>query len=100
MIAAAAALAAPLHGCGDGNAGGAPTAPAAPTPSLSSGLQAGCLGWPAADFSPSNHASVRTSLAAGQRAIDFALRDPGGATYRLSELLASRPVLLVHGSFT
>ena len=63
-------------------------------------LQSGCFGWPATDFSPSNRASVATSLRAGQQAVDFALRDTAGATVRLSDLLRTKPVLLVHGAFT
>jgi hypothetical protein len=60
----------------------------------------GCFGWPATDFSPSNKAAVQTSLRAGDRAAEFSLRDTAGAAVTLAGLLATRPVLLVHGAFT
>jgi hypothetical protein len=63
-------------------------------------LRSGCFGWPAIDFSPTNKASLTTGLAPGDRAVDFALRDLSGHTVRLSDLLATRPVLLIIGSFT
>jgi len=101
LVAAVAALV--LSACGGTTPSpAAPTGPGSPKtpPSLPTTLQSGCLGWPATDFSPANKASVATFLAPGQRAIDFALRDTAGIVVRLSELLATRPVLLVTGSFT
>jgi hypothetical protein len=84
---------------------GSPTGPGGPgsggaPPNLPGTLQSGCLGWPGTDFSPTNKANVATFLAPGQLAIDFALRDTNGVVFRLSELLATRPVLLIAGSFT
>lgn len=70
------------------------------TPGLSGTLVSGCFDWPATEFSDSNQASVRTFLAPGARAVDFTLDDPDGGSHTLSDLLATRPVLLVHGSFT
>lgn len=69
-------------------------------PGLPGVLQSGCFGWPGAEFSPSNKASVTTFLRADQASVDFVLRDPMGAVVRLADLLQSKPVLLVHGSFT
>jgi hypothetical protein len=69
-------------------------------PKLPGTLVSGCFGWPGSEFSPSNKATVRTNLRAGDRAVDFSLRDAGGAAVTLSGLLATRPVLLVHGAFT
>lgn len=79
---------------------GVVTCQGASGPGLPGQLESGCFGWPAAEFSPTNKAAVSTFLRAGQQAVDFALRDTAGATVRLSDLLRSRPVLLVHGSFT
>ena len=69
-------------------------------PNIPGALTSGCFGWPATEFSPSNKATVQTFLQPGSRAVDFALRDVNGASYTLSGLLATRPVLLVHGAFT
>jgi len=63
-------------------------------------LTQGCFGWPGTEFSPSNRATVQTFLQAGSKAVEFTLRDAAGASYTLSGLLATKPVLLVHGSFT
>jgi hypothetical protein len=73
---------------------------AATGPNLPGTLASGCFGWPATEFSPSNKAAVRAYLGAGDRAVDFSLRDTAGAAVTLSGLLATRPVLLVHGAFT
>jgi hypothetical protein len=69
-------------------------------PNIPGTLTSGCFGWPATEFSPSNKATVQTFLQPGSRAVDFALRDANGVAYTLSGLLATRPVLLVHGAFT
>jgi hypothetical protein len=69
-------------------------------PNLPGTLASGCFGWPGAEFSPSNKATVRTYLRAGDRAVEFTLRDTSGAAVTLSGLLATRPVLIVHGAFT
>jgi hypothetical protein len=80
-------------------------APAAPSvvaqqPPAAPALASGCFGWPGTEFSPSNKAAVRTHLGAGDRAVEFSLRDTAGAAVTLSGLLATRPVLIVHGAFT
>jgi hypothetical protein len=107
VVAAAAVLALVaavfVQACGDRSR--APAAPSDPgsggtPPGLSETLQSGCFGWPGIDFSPGNKANVATFLGPGQRAVDFALRNTAGAVVRLSELLATRPVLLIAGSFT
>lgn len=94
-------------GCGSGSSSPATPTPQAATPqtpagppTLAAGLTQGCLGWPGAEFSPSNKATVRTGMGAGDRAVEFTLRDTGGGAVTLSGLLATRPVLLVHGAFT
>jgi len=108
-VATALLTAVGVASCGGvGNGSGGLGSPAAPTdpgpggtpPTLPGTLQSACFGWPTTDFSPANKASVATSLAPGQLAIDFTLLDTSGTSVRLSGLLASRPVLLVHGSFT
>jgi len=110
-LAAAAALAfgavVGQASCGTQGTGAAtPGIPAAPTdpgtggPTLPGALQSGCFGWPGTEFSPANKATVATFLAPGQQAIDFSLRDTTGTQVRLSDLLRTRSVLLVHGSFT
>jgi len=83
----------------------APAAPAAPSvvaqqPPAAPALASGCFGWPGTEFSPSNKAAVRTHLGAGDRAVEFSFRDTAGAAVTLSGLLATRPVLIVHGAFT
>jgi hypothetical protein len=41
-----------------------------------------------------------TGLAIGETAVNFTLKDIHGADFRLSHLLAEKPVVLVFGSFT
>ena len=82
-----------------------PTALDTPTDSSTglapaSELQSNCLNWPEQDISRSNHASLMTSLAEGEPAVDFTLRDVDGRAYTLSGLLRMKPVLLVLGGFT
>jgi len=75
------------------------TTPGAP-PGLPTTLNSGCFGWPDTEFCAANHATLQTFLAPGSLAIDFTLKDVDGNPRRLSTLLASRPVLLVHGAWT
>ena len=80
--------------CGiDGGGGGSGLRP-------STDLASGCFGWPAADFTPTNRAAVSPSLGTGESAVDFTLATVDGTPVRLADLLATRPVLLVLGSFT
>ncbi|MGD2216805.1 MAG: hypothetical protein PVJ64_08610 [Gemmatimonadales bacterium] len=76
--------------------------PQTPTPELRRELEltSNCYNWPVQEFSAVNHAEETTSVSEGQQAIDFTLKDTEGVEYRLSELLRSRPVLIVFGSFT
>ena len=67
---------------------------------LSQDLQSNCYSWPEQDFSPENVAALRAALPAGSAAVEFSLQDLEGNVHRLSELLESKPVLLVLGSFT
>ena len=99
LLAVASCLA--VAACGGGSATGvSPAAPASPAGSKAAALASGCFGCPGTEFSPSNSASVRTFLGPGDAAVEFTLRDIEGQAVSLSSLLASRPVLLVHGSFT
>ncbi len=90
-----------LAGCGDT---GVPTQPLDSVPLTllpESALVSNCLDWPGQEFTRSNHASGGgPSLAVGGRAIEFTLLDHRGTAHKLSELLATRPVLLVLGGFT
>jgi len=69
-------------------------------PLPASQLITNCYHWPAEEFSPTNSASVKAVLPAGSRAIDFELADVSGKTTTLTGLLATKPVVLVTGSFT
>lgn len=59
-----------------------------------------CFGWPAQEFTPSNFTPPRASMSAGSTAIEFELRDLGGTTHTLTDLLATKPVFLQMGSYT
>lgn len=60
----------------------------------------GCFDRPSAPFGPDNYTDPTAQLARGDRAPDFALEDVDGQTHRLSELLKSKPVVLVLGNYT
>jgi hypothetical protein len=77
--------------------------PGSPTPELRREMEltSNCYNWPAQEFSSANYVEdTRTSVIEGDRAIEFTLKDTDGVEYRLSELLRTRPVLIVFGSFT
>ena len=63
-------------------------------------LTSNCYNWPTQQFSPSKTVAARTSVDEGERAIDFTLENPEGVSYKLSDLLETRPVLIVFGAFT
>ena len=42
----------------------------------------------------------QTGLAVGETAVNFTLKDISGREFRLSQLLAEKPVLMIFGSFT
>ena len=85
--------------CSDDSSPGAPSPPST-SPVLSTALRSGCFGWPDTEFSPDNFATVRTLLQAGSPAVEFTLRDTDGRPYSLSGLLATKPVLIMTGSYT
>ena len=69
-------------------------------PELSTALISGCFDWPAQEFTPDNIADGRPTLTEGELAVDFTLEDVDGKPHTLSQLLATKPVLLVLGAFT
>jgi len=83
---------------------------AEPTPSIeeietalipSSALDGSCINFPAEEISKDNSAGrLRTSLTTGDPAVDFTLQDVNGVSHTLSDLLKTKPVLLVLGGFT
>jgi hypothetical protein len=84
--------------------GGLPPSDAGTTdggaPILPTNLTDRCYSWPTTPFGPSNYVQGMTPYPAGNLAVDFTLRDLDGTPYTLSTLLATRPVLMVHGAFT
>ena len=68
--------------------------------SLRDDLEGGCFGRPGKAYSPSNHTEDQVFVEKGERAWEFELKDVDGRTHQLSELLATKPVLLVTGSYT
>ncbi len=92
-------LTAPL-GCGEEGGTAPPGADPPEPPVLFRDISSHCYRWPGATFTRLNFAQVYTSMAPGELAVDFELEDVEGKHYRLSELLMTRPVLLVLGSFT
>ena len=67
--------------------------------SLRQDLVSNCGNWPEEPWAPDNQVA-RGLLAAGAAAVDFTLRDVSGAPHTLSDLLATRPVLLLLGAYT
>jgi len=51
-------------------------------------------------FSQGNGGFNNTGLAVGETAVNLALKDTNGNEFRLSRLLAEKPVVMVFGSFT
>jgi hypothetical protein len=89
-----------VAGCGD-EMGTQPESPGpTPGPTLSEDLSSHCFRWPEAAFTRSRYADVSITMGPGETAVDFELADVEGTPYRLSDLLADKPVLLVLGSFT
>lgn len=58
------------------------------------------VGYPANDYTRAHHVPIQTRLAEGGPAVDFTLLDPQGQPHRLLDLLKTKPVLMVFGSFT
>ena len=93
-------LLAGLSGCGEEGGITLPGASPPEPPVLSQDVSSHCYRWPEATFTKLNFAYVYTSMAPGEQAVDFELQDVEGKPYRLSELLITKPVLLILGSFT
>lgn len=55
--------------------------------------------WPVEEFSSTNHVSLTTGLAEGERAIDFTLKDTSGTSWNLGQLLQTKPVFMIFGSW-
>jgi hypothetical protein len=66
-----------------------------PEPSLSSTLTRNCPVGPTRA-----QAFEDAGLGPGQKAVNFTLLDTQGVEYRLSRLLAEKPVVMIFGSFT
>ena len=78
-----------------------PTETIAPSRLLpSSELQSYCLPW--LDENPSQLSNIRleNGIKEGDSAIDFSLKDVHGERHRLSDLLETKPVLLILGGYT
>ena len=88
-----------VFGCGEERSTG-PADVDGLTPSLSDELQSNCYSWPEHEFTRESHARIFVSMSEGNRAVEFELRDAYGTHYKLSELLTTKPVLLVTGSHT
>lgn len=86
----------PVDGGSDGgDAGGDEGGPV-----LSDALVDNCFNWPQDEFSSTNKASVTTSINDGALAVEFTLQDVDGNPFTLSDLLRTRPVLMVFGAYT
>jgi hypothetical protein len=102
IVVVAVSIPCTLVGCGD-------STPSKPDSELvdeselraETDLSAGCFSWPDQVFTPSNNAgTAQFGATAGEAAIDFTLKQPDGTKHSLSELLETKPVLMVFGSFT
>ncbi|MGI9657917.1 MAG: hypothetical protein ACR2OD_03330 [Gaiellaceae bacterium] len=69
------------------------------TAELHGKLVSNCGNWPKEAWTPS-HTVARGLFAEGARAVDFTLRDVDGTPHTLSDLLGTRPVLLMLGAYT
>lgn len=67
---------------------------------LSDALVDYCFEWPDTEFSSTNKATLGTSIADGALAVEFTLLDVDGNPFTLSQLLQTRPVLMVFGAYT
>lgn len=78
-----------------------PTETIAPSRLLpSSELQSYCLPWLDESPSPSSSIRLENGIMEGDSAVDFSLKDVHGETHRLSDLLETKPVLLILGGYT
>jgi len=67
---------------------------------LPTDLEFHCYNWPDEPFSPTNVVPLTTGLSEGAPAVDFDLKDVYGTPYTLSDLLKTKPVFMVFGSYT
>lgn len=87
-------------GCGD-DPTSTPPAPTGPVgPELSDALVSSRFGFPDESFGPENRAPIDIFLRAGDLAVDFTLQTLDGDAVTLSELLATKPVMLMTGSWS
>lgn len=63
-------------------------------------LVSDCLNFPAEEITAANSVRLSIGLTEGRPAVEFSLRGSDGNLYSLSELLRSKPVLIVLGGFT
>ncbi len=63
-------------------------------------LVSNCLNYPIEQITAANSVRVSIGLTEGRPAVEFSLRGSDGNLYTLSELLESKPVLIVLGGFT
>ncbi len=83
---------------------GTPPPPDGGAPTLDTNLVTNCFNFPAVPFSKTNSVvdgqEWNTRLVAGQRAVDFTLKDTAGQSHTLSKLLENGPVWLQTGSYS
>jgi len=88
-------------GCAMGDAPAEAPGAAAPGSKLrTSGFEGGCFDRPEADFTPSNHAEVEAFAKAGEPAWEFTLPSLDGGEVTLSDLLQTKPVVILTGSYS
>jgi hypothetical protein len=63
-------------------------------------LVSNCLNFPAEEITVANSIRPTVGVTEGQPAVDFSLMGSDGHYYTLSELLSTKPVLVVLGGFT
>jgi len=66
----------------------------------SSELDSYCLPWLDESPSPLSNIRLENGINEGDSAVDFSLKDIHGETHRLSDLLETKPVLLILGGYT
>jgi hypothetical protein len=66
----------------------------------SSELQSYCVPWLEETPSPSSSIRLENGIKEGDSAVDFSLKDIYGETHHLSDLLESKPVMLILGGYT
>jgi hypothetical protein len=78
-----------------------PTGPSEPANLIpASELVSNCLNYPAEEITTDNSVRLSIGLTEGRPAVEFSLHGSDGNLYSLSELLETKPVLIVLGGFT